>query len=276
MSVRVRLSSFAVIVALGLTLTPGPGVQAQAEEVMEEEARIHFLAGRVHYERGAFLQAAGEFEAAYRVSRHPKLLYNAYLAYRDGDALADATRALEEYLQVEAVIENRQQLEARLGVLKARQAEGGNASVPPVPPAPAATAIEPSSPVAAVPAADPGATGGAGSSVLGWVLLGSGAALALGSIPTFLVAGSASTELDALCPADKCPADVDRIEAQDLDSRETTFTAVSYSLLFSGIAAAGVGTVLLLAAPGGDSGQPPSASLGCHAHGCYGAVRLGF
>ena len=245
---------------------------AQANTELEEEARIHFMAGRAHYERGAFLEAATEFEAAYEVSRMAKLLYNAYLAYRDGDALEDAARVLAAYLGNEDLIENRTQLEARLKVLKARNA-GAQAHPDPAPREPL-QAPPPARAPAAVP--EPALEPESSSPVLAYVLMGVGAALVVAAVPTFIVGTSADSDAEDLCPNKVCATESDAAKASDLSSQGSTFTGLSYVLAGSGIAAAATGLVLLLLGSDKGSESAPSASLGCHLGGCHGALRLNF
>jgi len=256
------------IASMAILLVVGAPRQVRAQAELEEEARIHFMAGRAHYEKGAFLEAATEFEAAYRVSGYPKLLYNVYLAYRDGDAKEQAARALREYLEKESVIENRQQLEARLKVLESHQGDGPAATPPPAEPSPAPA------PVAATATAAPADEGG--SLVLPIVLMGVGGALALASIPMFVISGSAGSDVEKLCPDTVCSTDEDLKDVQDLSAKENTFQALSYTFLFSGIAVAGTGLVLLLLNPGGSSEEAPPVALGCSANGCYGSMHLQF
>jgi hypothetical protein len=243
-------------------------VTAQAQLELEEEARIHFMAGRAHYEKGAFMEAAVEFESAYRVSGYPKLLYNVYLAYRDGDAPEQAARALREYLEKEAVIENRQQLEARLKVLESRQAQG--AAPAPLPP--------PAEPSAPVQSTAPTPVDAPKKPVLAFVLMGVGGAVAVASIPMFVVAGSAGSDVDDLCPDGVCTTEGGLQEVQDLSAKENTMRALGYTFLFSGVAIAGTGLVMWLLHPKADKADSHAASgsLGCHAHGCYGEMRLQF
>jgi hypothetical protein len=256
-----------VVATLLAWLATAVPVAGQAQVELEEEARIHFMAGRAHYEKGAFMEAAVEFEAAYRVSGHPKLLYNVYLAYRDGDAPEQAARALREYLEKEAVIENRQQLEARLKVLESRQ--GQAAAPPPLPPAP-----EPSP----TPAPSSAAVDEPSKPVLAFVLMGLGGAVAVASIPMFVIAGSAGSDVDAMCPNTVCADEDALLEVQDLSAKENTFTALSYTFLLSGVAILGTGIVMWLLHPDAESDDSKTTrgSLGCHAHGCYGELRLQF
>lgn len=89
----------------------------------EEQARAHFRLGRAYYENGDFSKAAVEFEAAFKISQRPGLLYNIYLAYRDASDVPHAAEALRKYLELEKNVENRGQLTARLAAMDRALAE---------------------------------------------------------------------------------------------------------------------------------------------------------
>jgi tetratricopeptide (TPR) repeat protein len=67
-----------------------------------ELSRSHFRAGMRYFERGRFLEAAGEFERVFELSGQGALLYNAARAWEDGGRAREATRAYERYLATNA------------------------------------------------------------------------------------------------------------------------------------------------------------------------------
>jgi tetratricopeptide (TPR) repeat protein len=107
----------------------------------EEQARAHFRLGRAYYDNGDFVKAATEFEAAYGISQRSALLYNLYLAYRDASDLPHAAKALRSYLDLEANVENRGQLTARLAALERSLADQTPPAAPTTVPV-AAPAVE--------------------------------------------------------------------------------------------------------------------------------------
>jgi hypothetical protein len=66
-------------------------------------ARAHFATGQAYYEHGRFVDAAREFEEAYRLSKRPPLLYNVGKAY---DGASDFARALDAYRRFTAAAAN--------------------------------------------------------------------------------------------------------------------------------------------------------------------------
>lgn len=119
-----RIFGFGVWVALAVAVAVGPSTSAQAQdapknqEQADEEARVHFRLGVAYHDSGRFAKAAAEFEQAYELSKRPKLLYNLFLAHRDGGNIAAAADALEKYLTLEKEVPERDKLTARLEALK--------------------------------------------------------------------------------------------------------------------------------------------------------------
>lgn len=269
----------------------------------EEKARAHFRLGRAYYDNGDFAQAAVEFESAYKISQRAALLYNIYLAYRDASDTRHAADALRKYLQLEAKIENRGQLESRLAALD-RSIADGTASTPtqtaaaaPQPAAPLASA-QPSAaqPTAAVPtpvseAAPPAATSAEASTsakplpLLPIVLMGTGGAMLVGSIITGVMTLGKKSDLsdaqDKCMMAGNCQAlPAERVaELKSTQSSGKTLALVTDVLLFGGLAVAGTGAVLFFMNPGGQEHAPETAttaSLACAPGACVGSLRTQF
>lgn len=115
-------------------------------------------------------------------------------------------------------------------------------------PAPAPVAPSPSGP----PQAD-----SSRSTVLPWVLVGSGVVLAAGGFYAWKLRGDKIDELDAICPEgeDRCPGE-HAGEVDDLESQGKTYNALAIGLWGAGAAALATGTILLL---GSSSERAPAA-----------------
>jgi tetratricopeptide (TPR) repeat protein len=74
------------------TTTPAPPTSAPADDV--DIAKAHFNTGEAYYEHGRFVDAAREFEEAYRLAGKAPLLYNVGKSY---DGANDFARALDAY-----------------------------------------------------------------------------------------------------------------------------------------------------------------------------------
>lgn len=116
-------------------------VVASAQETAADvEARTHFEAARLHFERGAYEEAQREFQAAYDLSHRAELLYNLFLT---AERLADYDMAigyLEHYLaEGSPDAERRATLEPRLENLRARRDRRATPTEEPTEPVPATT-----------------------------------------------------------------------------------------------------------------------------------------
>jgi hypothetical protein len=122
--------------------------------------------------------------------------------------------------------------------------EPGAALAPAPAPAPApASASAPALAPASAPASAPDATPSSGSSTLGWVLVGSGAALAIGGAVFWVLRGNEISKLDGDCGAggQSCPAS----DQGDINSGKLDNT-LGVSLFIAGGVAAAAGAGLLL------------------------------
>ena len=101
--------------------------------------------------------------------------------------------------------------------------------------------------------------------------MGVGGAMMLGSIATGLMASSAQSELEDMCPTRmSCGGDL-----EDTKSKGETMALVTDILLFGGVAVAAGGAAWLLL--GSDSSESsPSASVMCTDTACAASVRSRF
>ncbi len=245
----------AMVVAL---FTPGV---AEAQQ-RDEDARQIFQAAQLLYEDGEFEQAGRMFERAYELSQRTSLLYNAYLAYRDGQMQADAARVLRQYLD-QPDAQDRERLTPRLAALERANAEGAVA--------PDAVS-EP--PVEASSSEDPGDADASESSpnVAGPVLVSAGGAmLAVGAVMGVL----ASKDADTL--ADRCVDFVCSPDDRSLHDRSQRRGNAGTALLIGGGVSAVAGVILWIVMGGGDDADAEPArarlDLGCDGRGCAAAVR---
>jgi tetratricopeptide (TPR) repeat protein len=247
---------------------PAPEEEATRDEQI---ARERFRLGRIHYDNGEFVEAAENFEEAYRLSQRQVLWYNIYLAHRDSGNNAKAAEALRNYLARVEAVENRAQLEARLANLeklvkveqedKARreQAAAQPSSTATTPVTTQTTELEP-----------------AQRSFVPYLVMGGGAALIVGGV----VAGSmASSRFEEL--KDKCPAQTEC--ARDLESTKKsgeTLALVSPILLGVGVGVVAGGAVLWFLDwrknRASDEPTRVAGSAGCDASGCAGNLKLTF
>ncbi len=250
-------------VLLPLAMIALSALPARAQEatpdMLDAEARARFELAMVHIQNGRFEDAAHEFHRAFELSRRDALLYNEFLAWRDGGFPRQAEAALVAFLAtLPADDPNRPNLEARLPALRAQiaaldaPAEDEGAAAPAPEPAP-----EP--PVETVTAPHP----------VGYALLGTGAAIAIVGAALGGVALSISDSLATECVGGVCPEE----RRADLDTGPALALTADVMLPLGAVAAA-VGLVLVFTVT--ETSEVPRAALACDAHGCVAALGGAF
>jgi len=266
----------ALTLALPALVSP---VRAQTEESSDDAARRHFRLGQAHYENGEFAEAATEFDEAYRLSQRPQLLYNVYVAYRDAGDMPHAAAALRSYLEQVPDAENGAQLHARLVAMDRVLAASATTTTTTTTTDTTATdtstttSTATDSTVAAdttsdtTPVEPPREShgGGFGSSPVGWIVGGVGAALLVAGIVTGVMALDSQSSLDAMCGPDhhSCPAGF-----QSTRDTGQALSAATDGLLIGGGVALVTGVVLLFLLTDGGSSDAPPVSASCGPTGC--------
>lgn len=238
------------------------GGVTEERDLSDEQARIHFRAGRGLYDAGRFQQAAEEFEMAYRLSQRPELLFNAYVAFRDANNLEGAVRSLGAYLDQVEEVPDRVNLEARLRSMslalddqRTREAELERERN-----RPAATTQPP----------------GDQSVVWPWIMMGAGGAAVIAGVVTGIVALNDADALVSECPNDFC-----QDPSIALDDRRSAIHSLGITtdvLLFAGGAIAVTGLILGIVLNSGGSSAPeqPQVSAMCGPTGCAATLRARF
>ncbi len=272
-----RTLSFLVLsAALGcLWGSPLGSGTAHAQASDDERARTHFEAGRSYYEQARYDDAAREFQEAFQLSGRAALLLNLSQAYERGLHFDDAIMQLQHYLQLVPDAPDRKTLEGRIQQLQ--ELRNRVPSQPQPTAAPQQTPPPAAQPAPAAPAPAPtAATAPAAAqpehsslALPGWILVGSGGALLVGSLVTGLMADSKHSSLARECSAGSCP-----LSAQsDIDSGKT-LSMVSTVLMFVGVVTGGVGTALLVMDAGSHHHEAPAPSSGAHARLTAGPTPL--
>ncbi len=226
-----------LVFAASLALSMPAAAAAQASDAAsggaavdpgDEEARLRFEAGRVAFIAGRNEEALADFRRAYELSERPALLYNIGVALDRLRRDAEALEAFERYLAEAppAQLQNRGEVEARIGVLREAIARDAAAEQTPPP----------------IPASDDGPDG------VGLALAIVGGAIALGGVGV-LVAGSLDrARVDgAMSPAEWS-------DYADSAARAPILEGVGAAVAGVGAALAVVG-IVILASPRSPTGE---------------------
>lgn len=274
---------------------------ASAQDANDAAARRAFRLGQAHYENGEFEQAAQQFEEAYRLSGRARLLYNAYLAYRDMQDLPNSARTLRRFLDesTDLPASERDQLTARLAAIE-RAMERRTAPPPDESTTTGETDMggepdETTDTTATTTTASSGTTdtttattttststttstgggttddgGGFNPSPVGFIVAGAGAALGIAAIITGVMSSSDLSTLENECPNDLCPDDP---ALRDAQSRGETLALVTDVLWVTGVVAIAAGVTLIFVLQEGGDDDSPTAGMACAPEGCFGAVQ---
>ncbi len=109
-----RLPLLVLIAALA-----APAFAAPAPGIDEEIARAHFRTAQQYYQRDRFLDAAREFEEAYRLSRKAEIIYNIGKSYDGARDLVLARESYRKYLMAAPDSADSSEVSRRIGELTA-------------------------------------------------------------------------------------------------------------------------------------------------------------
>ena len=219
------------------------------EDAADARARRLYREGDRAYAEGRYEDAVDKFDAAYRLSQRPLLLYNLGNAYERLGRFDDAIRALRRYLP-HADQDETSVIEARIGNLERRAEE-----------ARAKAEKEPSDEGAPSPPPPPPERDSPSPPVLGWTLVGVGGVAA--GVGTFFALSASGAADDAkrgctsaaggtVC-SDSAQSDLDREQQMAL------LADVSFGLA---VVALGVGAYLVISSGGDDEGASAQARVG--------------
>jgi tetratricopeptide (TPR) repeat protein len=218
-------------------LLAGSGARAQepdttrAEQQLDDErAHAHYLAGESHFAAERWGDAAREFTLAYELSRRPEMLINLSRAHERGGQLQEALADLEALLSSYPETNYRLEAEQRIGVMRAKlEAPPVEAAVaPPLPPVQLPQETKPVAHAASFMPQWP-------TLVVGSVALAAG----ITSLATGLRGHGIYGDLNDRCPHDLCSG-----AYRDDRDKGRALARASTGLMFSSIALAGATAVM--------------------------------
>ena len=258
----------------GDTSSDGVDRRMRTEGLDDAQARARFRVGEALYSSGRFLEAAEEFETAYRLSNRSSLLYNAYLAFRDAGQLADAVRTLELYLETHSDPEDTARLRQRVAAMRITLAEEAEERERLAQERAAAEARAEEQRRVAEMQRRRAEEAEQGLNPVGWVVGGIGVALLAGGGGAGIATSRQLDELEDSCPDDRCVVGFD-LEKERSDVRSAQIA--TDVLLVAGLAvtATGVGLLFLRGKRGTDE-DTLDVSAGCSSTGCHAQLRTVF
>lgn len=255
------------LLTLGLLLVPWRALAQSAEGHVEfapaeMAARGHFLMAQEHLHAGRFAAAADEMRLAYELSPRPPLLFNVYVAERDAGNLEGAADALRQYIELAPddpnITLHRSRLQSLDAQIAARQAASTPSGVGPAPSepitvAPTASPTPPTEPAVVPVSSSSPSSGDGGPSIGAWILLGTGAALAVGGAITGALTLATAGELDSHCPSSAGHVCDPGYDYASTASTGEALSIVTDVLFGAAIVSVGIGVVVLLTTDGGTS-----------------------
>ncbi|MCC7538764.1 MAG: hypothetical protein IT379_21240 [Deltaproteobacteria bacterium] len=233
-----------ITLAVALMSASVPALGQTSDEAFQQQVD----AALDHYNNRRYAEAAAAFQAAYELRNDPELLYNAARSLERGLQRDEAITMYERFLALPgstADLRNR-----ATASVQALRAERDAAATPPTPPA--GTGGGASGGAGGGGSGGGGGTGApddrrrgrdGGSSTLEWVLVGGGGLLiGVGAVFGITALSDNSDFEDEIVPAER------RSLADDIDRN----ALLADIFIGSGIAAAGIGIILLVAGGGED------------------------
>lgn len=220
-------------VVLALFVCALPRHPAHALDSQDDEARALFEAGLVAFESARFESALLYFSRSLALSKRAKLHYNIGLTLERLERSHEAVEAYSAYLTALPDADNRDEVEARLSILR-------SAAPPLVLAIPARETAPP--PVVKLDQRAPLKKTHLRSKRLAIGLLASGGALALGGGALVLLAQHAKNKVEDAPQGGSWPA------LEDDEARVKPLSITGFTVLGAGAAALTVGTVLLFKA----------------------------
>ena len=242
----------------------GAALAQEGGELVDEEAKSLYQAGAIAFDQGRFQNALDSFQRAYALSKRPQLLFNIGVVSDRLRLDEQALQSFEQYLQLVPDGAEAANVRARIEVLRktiSERTQPAAAGAAPqaaqaAEPAPAAgqtpqAQTEPAPAASPIVAATDEPAESSSSSLVGWMLVGGGAAVAIGGGVLLVIGQSHRGKIEDAEEGTEW-ADVEKYDDAN------TFTGVGVALLGVGVAGAVIGIVLL---SNGEAGEQPQATL---------------
>ena len=249
--------------------------RAQLTAQQKQEIHVHYQQATRAYDLGKYQEAVDEYQKVYEIDGDPVMLYNIAQAYRLNDQPQESIHFYRRYLQRSPEARNKEDVERKITAMEKLIEERRKAAALVAPPPPKTdvkpvAVPEPVTPppvappvVVAPPPPPPPAPPSTARRVLGWSMVGVGAA----SIAVAIVEGiKAKNRGDTLTKLGSDPSHP-TVWTSDLESIQSQGKTANIVAIVCGIAgtAVGVGGAIVLitngsSAPANDDGAPTTTT----------------
>jgi hypothetical protein len=254
-------------------------VRAQLTPQQKQEIHVHYQQATRAYDLGKYQEAVDEYQKVYEIDGDPVMLYNIAQAYRLNDQPQESIHFYRRYLQRSPEARNKEDVERKITAMEKLIEERRKAAalVAPPPPKPEAKPVavpEPVvpppvvTPVVVAPPPPPPATRSTTRLVLGWSMVGVGAASIAVAIVEGIRAknrGDELTQMQNQTPGSGTTPTFD-MNRQNIQSEGQTANIVAIVCGIAGTAVGVAGAIVLIttggsSAPANDNGTPPTTNV---------------
>ncbi len=254
-------------------------VRAQLTPQQKQEIHVHYQQATRAYDLGKYQEAVDEYQKVYEIDGDPVMLYNIAQAYRLNDQPQESIHFYRRYLQRSPEARNKEDVERKITAMEKLIEERRKAAALVAPPPPKTevkpvAVPEPVTPppvtppvVIAPPPPPPPAPPSTARRVLGWSMVGVGAASIAVAIVEGIKAKNRGDEITQMQGQPNTPiADLPvwNSTRESIQSEGKTANIVAIVCGIAGTAVAVGGAIVLItngsSAPANDNGAPPATT----------------
>jgi Tetratricopeptide repeat len=253
--------------------------RAQLTPQQKQEIHLHYQQATRAYDLGKYQEAVDEYQKVYEIDGDPVMLYNIAQAYRLNDQPQESIHFYRRYLQRSPEARNKEDVERKITamekLIEERRKAAALVAPPPVKadvkpvavPEPVTPPVVTTPVVIAPPLPPPPAPPSTTRRVLGWSMIGVGAASIAVAIVEGIKAKNRGDELTQMQGPQNAPIaelPVWTSERESIQSQGKTANIVAIVCGIAGTAVAVGGAVVLItngsSSPANDNGAPPATA----------------
>jgi hypothetical protein len=252
-------------------------VRAQLTPQQKQEIHVHYQQATRAYDLGKYQEAVDEYQKVYEIDGDPVMLYNIAQAYRLNDQPQESIHFYRRYLQRSPEARNKEDVERKITAMEKLIEERRKAAALVAPPPPKTEAPKPAAvpepvfpapvvtPVVVAPPPPPPPERSTTRLVVGWSMVGVGAASIAVAIVEGIVAKNRGDQLTKTMDPNKVPPPTFDQGQQSIQSEGQTANIVAIVCGIAGTAVGVAGAIVLIttgssSAPANDNGTPAATT----------------